>query len=147
MALINSYIHPYEGYHKSQGLSHVAIYEHAGTTIVICTEALDNPSTSITNMAEYIATDIWEACNFVPLEHFIWLERYQARGFIGGRPQFKEDFSRVTFTKTRYRFGDPMHQAQFPAVLREPAWKHLTKDEVERLIGEPYVAPDLGMEA
>jgi hypothetical protein len=137
--LKESYTHPYTGYHGFPAHCHIRIYDHNQKTIVVATELEDNTGTSITNMAEYIATDIWVDLGRPPLERFMWIEHYPERGIIAGRPTIKEDFDMVTFEQTTWKFGEPDHQADYPQVLREPKWKHITKDELERLIGEPWI--------
>jgi hypothetical protein len=144
--LKESYIHPYTGYHGCAAFCHIAVYEHAGKTVVVCTESEDNPGTSITNMAEYLATDIWHDLGSPPLDQFIWVEHYLDRGYVGGRPLFKEDFDLVTFTAVAPRFEGPLSQQHDTTVLRAPDWERIDQADVEHLIGEPYAAPDLSSE-
>ena len=48
----------YEGYHKCESHCLIEIHKHEKCTLVIATEADDNPGTSVTNMAEHIATEV-----------------------------------------------------------------------------------------
>jgi hypothetical protein len=96
--LREGYMYPFRGYWGHPAHCHIAVYEHAGNTIVIATELDSNDGTSITNMAEYLATDVWHELGTPPLEQFIWIERYPDRAFFRGRPELKESFDLVTFT-------------------------------------------------
>ncbi len=71
MPLKESYIHPYTGYRRTPSHCHIAVYEHAGNTVVICTELPDNPGISVTHMAEFLATDLWLELETPPLERFV----------------------------------------------------------------------------
>ena len=122
-----------------EGRCAIWIYAHNGDTVVICTETKQNPGQSITNAAEYIATDVWHDEGFPPLERFIWIEHYQA----DSRRREAETFDRVTFTKELPSLRGPRHQQAYPCVLREPEWTRITQAEVEVLTGEPWTPIDV----
>ena len=115
---------PYRGYHGCLSRCRLRVYEESGTPpVVIVTERDDNPGTSITNRAEYLATAVWQMLER-PEAGMVWIEHYEDRALIGGKPLFKEKFDSVTFTSTSRGFSDPR-------------WKPISKAEVEILIGQP----------
>lgn len=141
--LRESYMYPFRGYWGHPAHCHIAVYEHNDTITAIATELDTNEGTSITNMAEYLATELWHELGTPDLDRFIWIERYQDRGLVGGIPQYTESFDRTTFTVMPPEWPHQVNQTQHTQVLRDPEWKRITKREVETLIGEPYVAPAL----
>ena len=117
-------VFPYRGYHGCSSRCRLRVYEESGKPpVVIATEREDNPGTSITNMAEHLATAVWQMLER-PEHGLVWIEHYQDRALIGGKPLFKEEFDSVTFTSTCHGFTDPR-------------WKPISKAEVETLIGQP----------
>lgn len=80
---------------------------------VICTEAPDNPGTSITNLAEGIATLVCRDRG-IPFHKLIWIEHYIDRGI---EPQ--ETFDFVTFTID----GDRLVHPQWKYAGKEAAMK------------------------
>ena len=59
------------------------------------------------------------------VHEIIFIEHYKDRALIGGRPQFKEHFDRVTFQPVRGGFA-------------RPNWRCILREEVERLtLGTP----------
>jgi hypothetical protein len=101
----------------------IRVYQLAdGVIVVIATELPDNPGASITNAAEILATDMrrWFV---VPGGGLLWIEHYQDRAMIGGRPQQKQSFDRVFFRWNGQQYDDP-------------DWKPFSREQVETLIGE-----------
>jgi hypothetical protein len=102
----------------------IRVYQLAnGTIVVIATELPDSAGASITNAAEILATEMrrWFV---VPGGGLFWIEHYQDRAMIGGRPQQKESFDRVFFRWDGTQYDDP-------------DWKPFSRQQVEALIGEP----------
>jgi hypothetical protein len=57
----HDYIHRYRGYWSDGGRCRIRIYHEDGCPpVVICSQLPDNPNTSVTNMAEYLAAEIIE---------------------------------------------------------------------------------------
>lgn len=144
--LRNSSLCQFRGYWGHPAHCHSAVYEHAGKTIIVATELESNAGTSITNMAEYLATDLWQKMGAPALEHFVWIERYADRGFTHCGPTLEESFDLVTFTAARPEWSMLANQQHYSTVLRQPQWKRVTQADVERLIGLLYVAPALADE-
>jgi hypothetical protein len=122
MRLLIDMVMAYRGYHGCPSKCGVRIYEPTSdgeTYVAIYTELEDNNGTSVTNAAETVATGIWEFLER-PNTPITFIEHYKDRAFIGGRPQFKEHFDRVTFEPKNGGFA-------------KPKWRRILKEEVERL--------------
>ena len=114
---------PYLGYYDCPSQCRLRVWQEPGQVpVVLFTELDDNPGTSITNMIEYIA---WEAFKLLerPESGMVTIEHYRDRGIVRGKPLYKEEFDLVTFTQTASGFDDP-------------CWRRISKEEVERIIGE-----------
>jgi hypothetical protein len=77
-ALVNKthdYIHHYRGYRSDGGKCRIRIYQEEGQSpVVICSQLPDNPNTSVTNMAEYLAAEVIQENSLqIPLT---WIEYY-----------------------------------------------------------------------
>jgi hypothetical protein len=79
----NDYVHHYRGYWSEGGRCRIRICREGGrATVVICSQLPDNPNTSVTNMAEYLAAEVIEERSLpTPLT---WIEHYpEHEGEIG----------------------------------------------------------------
>jgi hypothetical protein len=112
----HDYIHHYRGYWSDGGKCRIMIYHEDGRApVVICTQLPDNPNTSVTNMAEYLAAEVIEEHSLpTPL---IWIEHYpEHEGEIGEWAQVR--FSNWEVRKVflggmwRYRVGSPRWSSQ-----------------------------------
>jgi hypothetical protein len=124
----HDYIHRYRGYWSDGGRCRIRIYHEDGRApVVICSQLQDNPNTSVTNMAEYLAAEIIGELSLpTPLT---WIEHYpQHEGEIG-------EYSLVRFSSWepvevflgsvwRYRVGSPR-------------WSPLRREEVDVTISPP----------
>jgi hypothetical protein len=122
------YIHMYRR-HPNEELEarcRIRMYRpDAGTVVVIVTELLDNPGVSITNWAEYLATEIRKRY-LRQGEALIWIEHYVERpSRYNSRETVQETFDRVLM-----RWNGVSYE--------EPEWKSFDRAGVERLIGEPF---------
>ena len=121
------YIHTYKR-HPNEGIEakcRIRMYRPGeGTAVVIATELLDNTGVSITNWAEYLATD-FRKDYLRQGEALIWIEHYQERASrYDMSERIKETFDRVLM-----RWNGTAYE--------EPEWKLFDRAAVERLIGEP----------
>lgn len=130
MRLITDTRYDYPGYHSSQAHCRLRIYggDPDRPAVVLATEAEDNPGTSITNAAESLATKVCRDSGLDP-DTILWVEQYRDRAYFGGRPQFKERFDLVSFDRAP------------DGSFRHPEWRPLSKDSVERLIGQAIAEP------
>lgn len=83
--------------------------------VVLCSELVDNPSASVTNAAEEMATQVRD--RYVKGRPMIWIEHYT---------KFKEE----TFDLVEFDEGPG-------GSLCAPRWKHLGRERFEALIGSP----------
>src|SRR5207237_1033796 len=103
--------------------------------VVIATEPNDNHGTSVTNMAEYLAAEVLQ-------QHFrdpqdarrqpLFIEHYPPRTY--GNTTRYETFDLVTFALAEpraVRVGGIWRLS-----LGAPSWRHLDKQQVERLVGQ-----------
>jgi len=141
-----SYTHQYKGNLGNETTCYIALYTPRDL-VFICTENPANESTSITNMSEYIATDVWHQWNTPPFERFIWIEHYLPTGRLlpsDPRESRVGEFGLATFKlrPPQYKNLPPwMAQTQYPQVLRDRDWKELTLADVEALIEQPFQIP------
>jgi hypothetical protein len=126
-----SYRHPYHNSVGVPAVCHIREYVVGIAIVIVCSEVPDNPGTSITTMAETIATAIWHDVGQPPLARFRWIEHYGDRGSINGIAAIKETFDLVTFA----------HLAA-TAQLVDPHWLHITQADVEAVIGEAWTPPE-----
>lgn len=110
----------------------------------MATDLPENESTSVTNIAEYLAADAiarYFPHRFDEPEPVVWLEHY-ARGTGGPlrpRPAGMSDADRVTFSRWPPR--SVVSQGVRRVKLGEPTWAPVSVEELSRLIG-PYVLDD-----
>lgn len=141
MPLVHEQIYTYRGYYECESCCRIRVYERLGGAFVIVASELtgelerlgDNQGTSITNMAEALAT-VWRAR--YPARPITWIEHYPARGCRWERCgqtvwQFGETFSLVRFTWNNRR----QH-------YHSPQWSHLSRERTEMLIGASWPEPE-----
>ena len=79
-------LYKYYGFHGC--LSHCdleIIRSSSTTTLIICTELLDNPGTSVTNLAAELATRVCEEDETIDPARLLWVEHYPAQVLDGER--------------------------------------------------------------
>lgn len=127
MQQISDRTYHYTGFWQCASVCRLRIYQQDGSsrTVVIATELIEeNEGTSITNMAEHLATLVRRELG-VPLDDFTWIEHYPPRLFDRrGRPELDEEFSRVRFSIEG-------------GTYKHPRWQHLSRADVEQMIGQP----------
>ncbi len=104
------------------------VYRDGETGVVVATEREDNPGASITNSFEYLATGVWHKLG-LSFEQTTWIEHYgdASYGFA-----IDERIDRVTLIQQDQR-------------LVSPTWQPASRDELEHLIGQPFIeAPQSG---
>ena len=121
------YIHRFKKYpeHPIEAKCRYRVYRSdSGTVVIVATELPDNPGVSVTNWAEYLATEFrW--LHMTQGEALIWIEHYP------GRPS-KYDPSMMIdekFDRVLMRWNGTSYE--------EPEWKPFDRAEIERLIREP----------
>ena len=110
----------YPGYGNCESFCDLALaIRPDGTAFVVCAERPDNPGTSVTNRAAFLATKVCKDNAAIDPRRLVWLERYPAEGRRSDKPP---TWSVVTFdcdARTR--------------TLRNPKWRHIDRNEAERL--------------
>lgn len=111
----------YKGYGNCNSICGVDIEKLAdGRTIVVLTELPENTGTSVTNMVEYLATEIYHSfLKGIPTQNIFWIEHYPER-----KP-FPETFDRVIMTWDGQKFKNPKWERLLPAFFQglECGWK------------------------
>jgi hypothetical protein len=137
MELTADYRYQYRGLNSDGGVCHLRVYQAPGRTpVVVATELPDNPNSSVTNAAEYLAADVVARhfpARFDEDEPVIWVEHYPVR------PGAREEFDRVSFARNvpkPERVGGVWRRT-----LGEPEWRPLGREALERLIGQRF--PDI----
>ena len=124
MKKTHDYVHRYRGYWSDGGRCGIRIYREDGRVpVVICSQPPDNPNTSVTNMAEYLAAEVIQKHSLpTPLT---WIEHYpEHEGEIG-------EYSLVVFS------GWERREVCLGGIWRHrvgsPRWLPLNAEEVEAL--------------
>jgi hypothetical protein len=148
MQLTHQSLLRYQGFHGTEGLCHVRIYEQAGRLPVAIVGALDDgPGTSTTNAIEMVAAAVEDAC-FPDGREFELIEHHPSSIAGDGSPSF----GRVRF---RHRSidedpSDPSHYAgtilsvesdgfdfepgePIRGDFRDPSWELIA--DIERFMG------------
>jgi hypothetical protein len=118
----HDYVHHYKGYWSDGGRCRIRIYREEGRApVVICSQPPDNPNTSITNMAEYLAAEVIEGHRLpAPLK---WIEHYpEHEGEIG-------EYSLVRFSS--WDLVDVFLGGVWRYRLGSPWWSPLCREEVD----------------
>lgn len=122
----------FSGFHGCQCICSLEILTLAdGRTAVIATELEDNPGTSITNVAENLASEVCDRFGIDP-QQLIWIEHY---GYAGACEGTKErTFDRVTFSRrdvdgVQWTRALGQHKPDgWPGYFQDPNWRPM-KDE------------------
>ena len=80
-------IYDYKGFFGCACQCDIEVHRHTDFDVVVATEVPDNEGTSITNMAEQLATQVCKAFDIVP-DRLIWIEHYPERPISRREPFF-----------------------------------------------------------
>lgn len=108
--VINKKYH-YKGYHNCNSVCGLTII---GNTVIV-TELNENQGTSITNMAEDLATKICKEFNILP-ENLVWIERYSEDPTSFSKRLREGTYDLVSFD---FKNGEFSH----------PTWKNISEDQ------------------
>ena len=103
----------YLGFHGSRAKCHLRLCPES---LVIASELPDNPGTSVTNMAEHLATMVCVRFGIDPAA-LRWVERYPAFS-----PKKRPELDRVSFTLHRGR-------ERLPPAVRAILWRNECEPE------------------
>ena len=107
----NPMIYNYIGFDGNYGICDLEIIKN----LVIVTEISENEGTSITNMAEHLATQICQEFDIDP-KNLIWIEHYPQRGEW---KEYPESYDLVQFNLNAN------------GVLSDPRWTGISKEVVD----------------
>lgn len=116
----------YTGYHGCFSVCDLEIHKN----LVICSSRADNKGTSITNMAEQLATDICKQFD-ITARDLIWIEHYREEQDARGHVWREETFSLVCFNLTG---GGILSQNEKAFEFSNPRWITLSKAVVDALM-------------
>jgi hypothetical protein len=109
----------YRGFGPFIGLCRLRVYKgRGGKPVVIVTQFNDNPGTSIANVAESLATQVYDHELGRPRTGMVWIQHFVA---MAGAPD-TETYDLVTFSDGPNGFVDPV-------------WRRLTLEQVIELVG------------
>ena len=95
----------YKGYHGAPSVCGLEIRALKVGTLVVVTELPDNPGTSVTNMAENLATDVCRSRKISP-HKLLWVEHYPERGIdlpeTWDEVFFDFDWTNISFFNPRW---------------------------------------------
>ncbi len=111
----------YLGLHSFPSQCRLRVFEGPGLPlVVIATERADNPGTSVTNAAEVLATQVYQWLEY-PARGIVFIEHYEKDG--------EENYAQERFALVSF--------AEFDGQFISPEWRHITKEEIEGMIGQP----------
>jgi hypothetical protein len=131
----------FRGFHGCQCVCDLEIIPIAdGRTVVIATEREDNSGTSVTNVAEHLASFVCDSFGIDP-EKLVWIEHYGYPSALS--PQRPREYDLVTFQRRapeQIRWAPSvlrMHPDGWPGYFDEPAWRPMQEDDWRGLGIEP----------
>jgi hypothetical protein len=132
------YLHRFRGTfdREPHGVCWVRVFEEAGQTpVIVMSELPQNRSTSVTNLAEYLAPGLIRRHfphRFEELPPAIFLEHYVEERTPKGRLGHKATWDRLSFHSWAPR--RVWLSGQERIAFGDPHWEHLPEREVEALI-------------
>ena len=114
----------YTGFHGCVSVCNLEIYNN----LVICSERADNEGTSITNMAEHLATETISKQFDITPSQLIWVEHYPATFDSRGYELHAESWSLVFFNLTGGNHFEKVFE------FSNPRWVSIEKVIVSALI-------------
>jgi len=134
----------YRGFHGNEAWCALEILPLAdGRTVVIATETADNPGTSVTNVAEHLASEVCDRFGIDPAT-LVWIEYYGYPSAV--HPKEPRTYEQVTFTRRPrddVRWSDAVnrhHPDGWPGYFVEPEWREMGDDDW-RALGLPPRRP------
>lgn len=97
------------------------VFRDREAVVVVASERADNPGASITNSYEYLATGVWQKMD-LSIDQVTWIEHYASQSYA---TRIDETFDWVTLDLDGER-------------LVSPSWRSGNRQELERLIGQPF---------
>ncbi len=129
MQLAADYAHRFKGLGGLPSRCRIRLYlgDEGEAPVVICSELPDNPGTSITNAAEFIAA---EAITRHELSRPVWIEHYPSESQGGSF----ETWALVTFEGYEVEEA-PFYLGEGRVRIGAPSWSSIDRRTVESLVG------------
>ena len=113
----------YKGFRDCDSVCRLRIYRNddKNSVLVVASELHDNPGTSITNMAESLATMVCRQYHISP-HKLIWVEHYPRQRWGNQtfyRLYFDFDWSRVRFTNPRWKRLDLWEVSELGVLIED----------------------------
>lgn len=131
----------FRGFHGCRCICDLEIIQIVNRrTVVIAIEREDNPGTSVTNLAEHLASYVCDSFGIDP-EHLVWIEYYGYPDQVN--PRRPRDYDLVTFSR---RIPEPMQWSEavlrskpngWPGHFHEPQWRPMKEANWRELGLEP----------
>ena len=123
----------YKGFHGCDSHCLISMYEHEVRTVIVCQEADDNEGTSITNMAEHIATYVCRDYE-IDMGNMIWIEHYPPRKDSVLRPEPDGSWDLCWFTIVETPARGYWDEPKGKNVFVSPRWFNLAVEIKDQLI-------------
>ncbi len=153
MPLLRDSEHSFRDSKGAEGFCRIHIYPgteaSGGLPIVVLSEPTENTGPSITNTIEQLAAEI--LARYLGQQDgleppFVLVEHYPDRQPRGARarwhdPFFGETFALVSFKRWSPRLRQAPWSRRLVATLGTPTWRHVSRGDVESLLGQPLDWP------
>jgi hypothetical protein len=133
----------FRGFHGCRCVCDLEVIPIAdGRTVVIATEREDNPGTSITNVAEHLASYVCDRFAIDP-EKLVWVEHYGYPDPVN--PKRRREYDLVTFEGRKpelIRWSDAVLRSKpdgWPGHFDEPQWRPVKKEDWSSLGVDPFI--------
>jgi hypothetical protein len=130
----------FRGFHGRRAVCDLEIVPlRDGRTLVIATERANNPGTSITNVAEHLASHVCDRFGIEP-DKLVWVEHY---GYPRSGSQRERTYDLVTFERRppEYIAWSPSvlsgHPDGWPGYFGEPEWRPMRPEDWQSLGVQP----------
>ena len=131
----------FRGFHGCQCVCDLEVIQTAdGRTVVIATEREDNSGTSVTNVAEHLASYVCDTFGMDP-DKLVWIEHYGYPDPVN--PERHREYDVVTFQRRlpeRIRWSDVVLLSKpdgWPGHFQEPHWRPMKEEDWRELGVEP----------
>ena len=123
----------FRGFHGCKCVCDLELFPISdGRTVVIATERDDNPGTSITNVAEHLASYVCDSFGIDP-EHLVWIEHYGYPDRVN--PKRAREYDLVTFSRRkpeRIQWSEAVLRSKpsgWPGHFDEPQWRPMKEED------------------
>ena len=127
----------YRGFHGRRAFCDLEVIPLSdGRTLVIATERADNPGTSVTNVAEHLASFVCDRFEIKP-DTLVWVEHCGYPDPVN--PKRRREYDLVTFERRQpetIRWSAVVlrcHPDGWPGYFEEPDWRPMREEDWQEL--------------